>query len=329
MQQHDIVVIGASAGGVEALRAIVRELPADLPASYFITLHVAVNSPGLLAELLNYAGPIPAAYAAQGDPIVPRQIAIAPPDHHLLVGPDHMHVVRGPRENGFRPAIDAMFRTAARSYGTRVLGVILTGMLDDGTAGLLAIKRHGGLALVQDPNDASYPSMPESALRYVEVDAVLPLAKIGAAIGRMVAQPVNQPGEPAMSDMIDRESAISAMQPDALEHAEQFGATMPYSCPDCGGVLVEYYDGDLLRFRCQVGHAFSRESMLSGHGEYLDRSLWAAFAALDERVNLAQRLAQDARRQGDTLGIRRFEQLTRQAERRKSEIREVLLKRDE
>jgi two-component system, chemotaxis family, protein-glutamate methylesterase/glutaminase len=328
MAGHDIIVLGASAGGVDALRALARDLPGDFPAALFVTLHIPSETPSLLPELLNAAGPLPASHPRPGAPIEPGRIYIAPPDHHLLVERGHLHVVRGPRENGFRPAIDAMFRTAARSYGPRVVGVVLTGMLDDGTAGLLAVKRRGGVAIVQDPAEASYPSMPESALRYVPVDEVLPLAAIAPALVRLATQAAAGL-EVAMSDSADLESDISGMGREALQNAERFGSPSPFSCPDCGGVLVEYYDGDLLRFRCQVGHAFSRESMVSSHASLTDRSLWAAFAALDERVNLARRLVGDARRQGDTLGARRFARLAEQAEARKEQVRQALAKEDE
>jgi two-component system chemotaxis response regulator CheB len=329
MYRHDIIAIGASAGGVEALRTIARALPADLPAAVFAALHIPADSPSLLPELLNTAGPLPASHAVHGRPIAYGQITIAPPDHHLLIEHTHVHVVRGPRENGFRPAVDAMLRTAAHSHGPRVIGVILTGMLDDGTAGLLAVKRYGGLALVQDPADASYPSMPESALRYVAVDRVLPLAEIAPALIQLVGRAVPEHSAFQADPQVEREVEIDEMDSEALHQAEDFGARTPFSCPDCGGVLVEYYDGDLLRFRCQVGHAFSRESMLASQAQSLDYGLWAAFRALDERVNLATRLAHDASRQGDTLAARRFDRLYREADARREQIRMVLSEEDE
>jgi two-component system chemotaxis response regulator CheB len=329
MSGHDIIVIGASAGGVDALRQIARELPADLPAAVFVVLHVPAESPSLLPELLASAGRLPAIQASHGDPFAPGRVYVAPPDHHMLIERDHIHVVRGPRENGFRPAIDALFRTAARAYGPRTVGVVLTGMLDDGTAGLLAVKRHGGVALVQDPADAPYASMPESALRYVTVDWVLPVAQIAPKLAQLAREPVGPGSEVAMSDSTNLEAGISEGDREALQRAEAFGPPVPYSCPDCGGVMLEYYDGDLLRFRCQVGHAFSRDSMLSNHAALSDRALWGAFAALDERVALARRLARDARRQGDTLAVRRFGRLADQAEARKEQVRLALLKGDE
>jgi two-component system chemotaxis response regulator CheB len=324
MPAHDIVAIGASAGGVDALRDIVATLPADLPAAIFVVLHVPADTPSILPALLSSAGPLHASHATHRQAIEHGRIYVAPNDHHLLLEAGHVHVVRGPRENGFRPAVDALFRSAARAYGPRVVGVVLTGMLDDGTAGLMAIKRHGGLAIVQDPADASFPNMPQSALRYVAVDSVLPVVEIGPALSRVVHQPTQQNGAGILTDKERIEANSLNLDGDALDQTAQFGTPVPYSCPDCGGVLVEYYDGDLLRFRCQVGQTFSRESVVSGHTLLTDRALWAAFAALDERVHLAQRLARDARRIGDRQGVRRFDDMVGEAEARRDQIRRAL-----
>lgn len=157
MVGHDIIVIGASAGGVEACSALVRALPPDLPAAVFVVLHIAATTPSLLPTILGHAGALPAQHPATGTPIEHGQIYVAPPDHHLLVERGHVHVLRGPKENSFRPAIDATLRTAAQAYGPRVVGVVLTGMLDDGTAGLRAVKRRVGVALVQAPRRRRLP----------------------------------------------------------------------------------------------------------------------------------------------------------------------------
>src|ERR687896_251859 len=174
MPSHDTVVIGASAGGVKALTAIVSRFPASLPAAVFVGIHLPVNSPSVLPQILQRAGPLPAAFASHGEAIKHGHIYIAPPDHHLLIARGYMRVVRGPKENRHRPSADALFRTAASAYGPRVVGVVLTGALDDGTLGLQAVKRRGGLAVVQDPHDALVPSMPRSALESVQVDYCLP-----------------------------------------------------------------------------------------------------------------------------------------------------------
>ena len=326
MPNREIIVIGTSAGGVELLVSIARALPCDIPAALFIVQHVAPTGRSYLSEILNSAGTLPASHPVDGEPIQYGHIYIAPPDHHLLVEHGHMHVIRGPKENNFRPAIDATLRTAARAYGPRVVGIILSGMLDDGTAGLMAVKRHGGCAIVQDPAEAAFPSMPESACRYVAVDAVLPIAEIVPELLRVVNEPIDGEGVASMSDKIDLEANISEMDPQALQQADTLGAPSPFSCPACGGVLAEFYDGDLLRFHCQVGHAFSRESVLAAQEEALDYSLWAAFRALDERVNLARRLARDAHHLNDSTSERRFTQLIAQAQAQQEQIRQAILK---
>jgi two-component system chemotaxis response regulator CheB len=328
MPGRDIVVIGASAGGLAAFRTIVSALPAELPAALFLVQHVSASTPSLLPKLLGAVSPLPVRHPDNGEEITHGTVYVAPPDHHLVIQPGHLHLVRGPKENSFRPAIDATFRSAALAYGRRVIGVVLTGMLDDGTAGLLAIKRHGGLALVQEPRDAAYPSMPESACRYVDVDQVCPLSELAQELIQLVHADVGVE-EVQMDDRIKAEVGISNMELSALQKADQLGTPSPFSCPDCGGVLAEYYDGQMLRFRCQVGHAYSPDSFFAQQTEGLDVSLWAAFRALDERVNLAGRLADEARRLNDPVGAQRFARLQAEAEAQQERLRQVLLPGDD
>ncbi len=328
MPGHDIIVIGTSAGGLEPLTTIAAGLPADLPAALFIVQHTPATGVSLLPEILDMAGALPASHAVEGARIQRGQIYVAPPDHHVLVEREHMHVVRGPKENGFRPAIDATFRTAARAYGPRVVGVILTGMLDDGTTGLLAVKRRGGVAIVQDPAEAAYPSMPESACRYVTIDAILKVADMPRLLLQLANQAAEEEGAEPMPENIDLEANISDMDRAALQQADQLGTLAPFSCPDCGGVLAEFYDGDLLRFRCQVGHAYSRDSLLASQADMLDQALWASFRALDERANLVRRLVRDARVQNDTGRAWRFTRLFEQVEQQKEQVRLAMLKDD-
>src|SRR5262247_467324 len=189
MQGHDVIVIGASVGGVEALSNLVAQLPEDLPATVFVVLHVSATATGRLAQVLNRAGPLPATTVQDCDSFEPGHIYVAPPDHHLLVKQGCLRVTRGLRENRVRPAIDPLFRSAAVAYGARVVGVVLTGLQNDGTSGLLAIKRCGGIAIVQDPTDALYPDMPLSALDHVEVDYCLPVMKMGTVLYRLSQEP--------------------------------------------------------------------------------------------------------------------------------------------
>ena len=193
MADHDIVVVGASAGGVEALTNLVAALPADLPASLFVVLHVPATGTSTLPDILSRSGPLPASHAKDGEPIEQGRVYVAPPDHHLLLRDDHVHLARGPRENGHRPAVDPLFRSAAWEHSTRVVGVVLSGALDDGTAGLLAIKARGGVAVVQQPEDALYAGMPNNAIEHVEVDHVLPAAAIAGMLARLAAEPASAP----------------------------------------------------------------------------------------------------------------------------------------
>ena len=317
MLGHELIVLGGSAGGVEALSHIVADLPADLPAAVCAVIHMPADGPALLVEVLARAGRMRTLRASDGMPIERGCFYVPPPDHHLLVELGHLRVVHGPKENGFRPAVDALFRTAARAYGPRVVGVILTGMLDDGTAGLLAIKRRGGVALVQDPYEALFPSMPQSALRYVVVDAVVPLAEIGPALVRLAYTPPGTEAVLASAPSHEPEVAPQSLPPDLRAHVQ---ANVPLTCPECGGVLTESYDGELLRFHCLAGHSYSRESLVEQQSQALDYSLWSAYNALSERVLLAHRLMDDAATLGDKVSRRRFEALANQAQHQRDQI---------
>lgn len=325
MPGHDIIVIGTSAGGLEALITILQALPRDIPAAIFVVQHIAPTRSSLLPTILNRVSVLPAVHPSDGTPIQHGHIYVAPPDHHMLVRQRHIHIIRGPKENGFRPAIDATFRTAAQSYELQVVGVILTGMLDDGTAGLFAIKRHGGIAIVQDPQEALYPDMPTSACRYVKVDAVLPMGNIAPELLRLAHTPIAEEGGTPMGRYDDLEHHMSEMDLDARQQVEKSGPASPFSCPECGGVLIEFSDGNLLRFRCQIGHTFSQESYLASQGEMLDRSLDAALRSLEERAHFAHRLMQEAQTGKDTSGERRFRRLMLETEGRKEQIRLMIV----
>ncbi len=235
-----------------------------------------------------------------------------------------MHVVRGPEENLHRPAIDPLFRTAARAYGRRVVGVILSGTLDDGTAGLLTIKRRGGIAVVQDPDDAMFGEMPRSAIENVEVDYVLPLADIPALLVRLAQEPIPEETKP-VSHAVEYESEIDELDPKALEDSARPGHPSKYSCPACGGVLWELQDGHLIRFRCRVGHAYSAETLLNDQANGLETALWAALKTLEERIDLTRHMAKRAREQGRDVSAEQFERQAREAEDRSELIRRALL----
>ena len=294
MSGHDVIVIGASAGGVEALQTIARALPAHLRASVFVVLHMPPQGPSLLPHILSRAGPLPAHQPADGERLQTGHIYVAPPDHHMLVETDCIRVIRGPRENRTRPAIDPLFRSAARAFGPRVVGVVCTGSLDDGASGLQAIKARGGITVVQDPADALYPSMPLSAIRNVAVDHVLPVAQMGALLARLVAQPAPDDAAFPVSAQLTTEIQLAEGDMDPINAQNIPGTPSVFACPECHGTLFEVQDGELLRFRCRVGHAYSAESMEAEHTDSLEAALWAALRALEESAALARRLGSQA-----------------------------------
>ena len=322
MTGRDIIVVGASAGGVDALKQLVHGLPADLPAAAFVVLHVPAHGPSVLPRILSRAGPLPAVHPVDGQPIVPGTIYVAPPDYHLLVKPGRVRLTRGPRENSHRPSADALFRTAARTYGPRVVGVVLSGVLDDGTAGLLAVKQAGGLAVVQHPDDALYGGMPQSALDHVAVDHCAPVAGLAALLARLAAEPIPDAG-PGLSAEAEKEADMAELEPGATHAHDRPGNPSPFGCPECGGVLWEIHEGDLLRFRCRVGHAWSADSLMAEQSDGLE----AALRALEEQATLSDHMAERARGRGHAASADIFAAQARDATGHAELIRRVLLTR--
>lgn len=290
--QRDIVVVGASAGGVEALEELAAGLPAELPASIFVVLHLMAEATSVLPAILDRAGPLQATAATDGEPFERGRIYVAPPDRHMLLRDDRIVLTRGPRENGHRPAIDPLFRGAARQYGRRVVGVVLSGMLDDGVLGASAVKRHGGAVLVQDPSDASQASMPSNTLEHVDVDRVAPAAELGGVLCDVIDSPV------------DREASVPDRDRDQVAGTENADLAIDTSidpipdgrpagliCPDCGGALWEQHERSMLRYECRVGHRFSPESLVAGQAGALEEALWSALHSLQERADLLRRMA--------------------------------------
>lgn len=324
MPGHDIVVIGTSAGGVEALHELAKGLQPDLPAAIFVVLHVPPTGPSVLPEILNRSGLIAAHHAVDGELIVNGRIYVAPPDHHLLIEHGRTRVVRGPKENRVRPAVDPLFRSAAYTYGTRVIGVVLTGGLDDGTAGLAAIKRRGGLTIAQDPEEALYPGMPRSALENVGVDYCLPLAAIAPLIAQLAVIPAAEDSVYPVPEMLEIENRIAESEESEMEDMEKLGKLSVFTCPECQGALWELRDGEMLRFRCHVGHAFSSESLMAEQSEELENALWAALRSLEENAELSRRLADRARQKNHQISIMQFEEKAREVEQHAAVIRQIL-----
>jgi two-component system chemotaxis response regulator CheB len=330
---RDIVVIGASAGGIEALTTIVANLPRDLPAALFVVVHITANATSTLPQIISRAGSIPAIAAQDRAPIKHGRIYIAPPDRHLLLTPDEMRVVSGPRENRHRPAIDPLFRSAALSFGHRVVGIVLSGALNDGTAGLLAIKRAGGIAMVQDPATAAFPGMPKSALTYVSIDWSLSLPALAEKVVELATGEAQElEGSVTMEEMDDEqksemrvETEIAGLNPRAVTQAPHYGKISSYTCPDCHGPLWEIQDGPLLRFRCRVGHAFTAESMFEGQADNVEEALWMALNILEESEQLYTRLASTARERQHRWISEQFEQKLRTIKERSAVIRRLLV----
>jgi two-component system, chemotaxis family, protein-glutamate methylesterase/glutaminase len=325
--QRDIVVIGASAGGADALAALLQQLPADIPASLFVVIHTLPEGRDHLIDLLNTVGPLLAKHAETGEEIRHGIVYVAPPDRHLLVKPGHVRVTRGPRENRWRPAIDPLFRSAAVAYGSRVIGIVLTGLLDDGTAGLLAIKRCGGVALVQHPDDAAYPQMPETALANVPVDHKLALADMGAAIVRLTQESAEPAGAVPQDIVVEARIAETGYSDDAI--TERLGTLSVLSCPECGGPLWERESGNLNGFRCRVGHAYGAESLLSAQDEALEASIWAAVRLFEQRAHVLTSMAAKDRTAKRPRMQAHHEALALEARTHATALRNVLVKRRE
>jgi two-component system, chemotaxis family, protein-glutamate methylesterase/glutaminase len=275
---HDIVAIGASAGGIEVLLDMVRELPGDLPASVFVVVHTTPGHVSSLPELLANRGKLRARHPLHDEPITPGTIYVAPPDMHLQLKPGAVEVVRGPKDNGFRPAADVLLRTASAAYGSRVIGVVLSGYQDCGTAGMMSVKARGGIGVVQDPATAIAPDMPRNVLEKVAVDHVVHPLELPALLTKLVSTPAPTSAEPS-----------SYVQ--QIEGTTKGAPTGDVVCPICEGVLTEAQPGLFQHFRCHVGHAFSLNSLVREQSEELERVLWAAIRALEESAALSRRIS--------------------------------------
>jgi two-component system, chemotaxis family, protein-glutamate methylesterase/glutaminase len=326
MPGYSIIVLGFSAGGVEAVARLVEGLPANLPAAILVVHHFPATSVSALPSILSRAGLLPALHPEHDERIEPGHIYIAPPGQHMLVAGDRIRLTRGPRENGHRPAIDPLFRTAARSFGSRVIATLLSGSLDDGVVGLMAVKRHRGITIVQDPDEALYDAMPRSALERVEVDHVLPVKEIAQLLTRLTREPVAQlEGTPAMlpEELEPRDPAEAGTA--AVEEGPLPGPPTALSCPDCGGALWESVNGHLVRYRCHVGHAYTADSMVGAQAAVVEAAMWTAVRALQEKAELSRRLAERSERRGLDRLAARYRSAVEKAERGSEAIRQLLL----
>jgi two-component system chemotaxis response regulator CheB len=325
---RDLVVIGASAGGVEVLAQVVRDLPVDLRAAVCIVLHIAPGSPSMLARILGRAGSLPCRPAGDGEPLREGEILVAPPDHHLVIEDRRVRLTVGPRENGHRPAIDVLFRSAAAARDSRVVGVVLSGTRDDGSAGLAVIKASGGATVVQDPDDATYSGMPASAIANVAVDAIVPAALVGSTIAAMVMG--EDPPPSARSGQPPAGPEASA-EPDSAPDTEPNPEPDPPEsepvtaiCPECGGVLSERAEAGVLQWECRVGHRYSPETLVDAQADDVEGALWAAIRVLADRAALLQRMAHQAERRGQARSARRFRRQSQAASEQADIVRRAL-----
>jgi two-component system, chemotaxis family, protein-glutamate methylesterase/glutaminase len=332
---HDLIVIGGSAGAVDALTALVAGLPADLPAAVCVVVHQPAYAPSRLPEILARSGPLSAVAARDGAPLVPGTIHVAVPDRHLLVvrddgGGGRLRLTSGPRENRTRPSIDPLFRSAALAYGPRVIATVLSGALDDGTAGLWAVRDRGGLAVVQDPATALVGSMPGNAINEVGADHVAAAHELGPLLGRLAREavakrPAPDTGTTALEEL-EREVALAAV--DEATHAgfERYGQPSRFSCPECAGVLwnVNTVQGGPLRFRCDTGHAYSPANLAEAQLEVVESTLWASLRALENTVQLARVRAEGARKRGMEALAQRYEVQCDAAQQHAGVLRELL-----
>jgi two-component system chemotaxis response regulator CheB len=324
--RRDIVVIGASAGGVAALCSVIQALPSDFPAAVFVVLHLPPHSHSALPAILSRNGRLPASHPAEGERLQAGRIYVAPPDRHLTVEGERVHLSRNAGENGHRPAIDVTFRTAARSLGARVIGVVLTGNLDDGTAGLVAVKRCGGVAVVQDPATADYPSMPESAIADVEVDHVVPLGAIGPLLDRLVREPLPAARPPGCDDPdgVEKEPDLMGIHDRDTGGPGPSGEPSGFTCPECGGALYERSGETPMHFRCRTGHAYSPESLLARQTSALEATLWAALRSLEENAALSRRMEKRTRDLGNATSSHRYQRRAAATEKHAGLLRALL-----
>jgi two-component system chemotaxis response regulator CheB len=321
---RDLVVVGASAGGVEALREFAAGLPGDLAASVLVVLHLPAGGTSALPAILSRSGPLPARSARTGMPMEHGVIYVAPPNHHLIVLDGQVALSHGPTENGRRPAINALFRSAAVTAGPRVTGVLLSGVLDDGVAGLVSIASRGGRTIAQDPADALYPGMPRHAMQSLAVDHVLPAGAVGAALDKLSREEVEVHDAPAPSRLMRLENEIATSDTSAqIGHdPEALGHMSGFTCPDCDGALIEMAPGN--RYRCRIGHAWTAEALLDAQGLAWERALWMAVRTLDEKAALSRRMAEHARERGSTGVATRYDQLAEEAMEAAKLLREPL-----
>jgi|SRR5215469_5363330 len=327
MAKRDLVAIGASAGGLEALQSLLGALPADFDAAVLVVLHTSKHAGSLIPQILQRAGKLPVLEPEDGTVIEKGRVYVAPPDFHMIVEGDELRVVQGPRENLHRPAIDPLFRSVAASYGQRAIGVILTGLLDDGTSGLMIVRAEKGEAVIQDPDSAMFSAMPRSALDQVPDAYVLPLIEIPDLLVRLVAQdlPEREQAKTIQSYDAGKETRISELNMSEIENEDRLGRPSAFGCPDCGGVLWEIEQDGFLRFRCRVGHAYTARHLDAEQRHAIETALWAALRALEESSSLYRRIAERAENANQGRAAEQFQNRASNTDENARTLRDFLL----
>ena len=323
MHKRDIVVMGASYGGLAAYTSVLSMLPADITAATFIVQHVTPDHKSALAEILSRSGPLQAVQPADEERYRPGVIYTASPNHHLLVKNAHVRVVQGPRENGHRPSIDTLFRSAAAAHTSRVIAVLLTGYRDDGVSGLDAVKRCGGTTIVQDPQEAQAPELPLNAVRRLQVDHILPLAGIALKLAELVVLPA-APAPPVPEDIMEGVKVSEHKVPN-MDTLRKFADPTPFTCPDCGGVLWNIRNETVPHMRCVTGHAHSYDAYSAAQADVLENALWAAIRFMEERIKLLTVMADEARARNWARSAQQYERTQGELTRNAAVIRDYIV----
>jgi two-component system chemotaxis response regulator CheB len=322
--RRDLVVVGASAGGIEALRELLGSLPPDLPACVLVVIHMPATASSALPAILGRASKLPVVPAHDGHRLECGQVVVAVPDRHLMVIDEHIVLSRGPRENGHRPAVDVLFRSAARSAASRVVSIVLSGALDDGTAGTIAVRTRGGVCIAQDPEDALYPSMPQHAIEVAGAQHVVPVAAMAELLGRLLAEEVDETRVPPAGDLMDMETSLAHFDADAMNDDDRPGSPSGFGCPSCHGALFAITEGGLERYRCRVGHAWSPDALAAEQAQALEGALWMALRGLEERAAFSLRLGERAEQRGHHHSARTFRLRHDEAQQAALLLRELL-----